>query len=162
MTTRHRPWCAWHVTRALLGVVERLAGLNGQAANRAALIAPLYGGRRRTTSCRFFSRRRRNRATTPCGPRGAPSMASILKPLAPVAARWRHRRPRSSADRSAFRSRADARRDISAAVARHVAGRARSRTHADPSIGDGRWANKMGWLQELPKPLTKLTWDNAS
>lgn len=30
----------------------------------------------------------------------------------------------------------------------------------DPTIQDGRFANN-GWLQELPKPLTKLTWDNA-
>jgi len=30
----------------------------------------------------------------------------------------------------------------------------------DPTIWDGRYANN-GWLQELPKPLTKLTWDNA-
>jgi molybdopterin-containing oxidoreductase family iron-sulfur binding subunit len=29
----------------------------------------------------------------------------------------------------------------------------------DPSIYDGRFANN-GWLQELPNPLTKLTWDN--
>src|SRR6185295_18007212 len=30
----------------------------------------------------------------------------------------------------------------------------------DPSIFDGRFANN-GWLQELPKPLTKITWDNV-
>ncbi len=30
----------------------------------------------------------------------------------------------------------------------------------DPNILDGRFANN-GWLQELPKPLTKLTWDNV-
>ncbi len=30
----------------------------------------------------------------------------------------------------------------------------------DPTVLDGRFAN-IGWLQELPKPLTKLTWDNA-
>ena len=31
----------------------------------------------------------------------------------------------------------------------------------DPSVYDGRFANN-GWLQELPKCLTKLTWDNAA
>jgi Fe-S-cluster-containing dehydrogenase component len=31
----------------------------------------------------------------------------------------------------------------------------------DPTIWDGRYANN-GWLQELPKPLTKMTWDNVA
>jgi MoCo/4Fe-4S cofactor protein with predicted Tat translocation signal len=31
----------------------------------------------------------------------------------------------------------------------------------DPTIWDGRF-NNVGWLQELPKPITKLTWDNAA
>jgi len=31
----------------------------------------------------------------------------------------------------------------------------------DPNIYDGRYSN-VGWLQELPKPITNLSWDNAA
>ncbi len=31
----------------------------------------------------------------------------------------------------------------------------------DPSLYDGRFAN-VGWLQELPKQVTNLSWDNAA
>ena len=31
----------------------------------------------------------------------------------------------------------------------------------DPSLYDGRYAN-LGWLQELPKQVTRLSWDNAA
>ena len=30
----------------------------------------------------------------------------------------------------------------------------------DPAIGDGEFSNN-SWLQELPKPITRITWDNA-
>ena len=32
---------------------------------------------------------------------------------------------------------------------------------ADPSLFDGRYAN-VGWLQELPKQVTSMSWDNAA
>jgi molybdopterin-containing oxidoreductase family iron-sulfur binding subunit len=31
----------------------------------------------------------------------------------------------------------------------------------DPNVYDGRYAN-LGWMQELPKPITNLSWDNAA
>src|SRR5262249_36253219 len=31
----------------------------------------------------------------------------------------------------------------------------------DPSVADGEFSN-LGWLQELPRPLSKITWDNAA
>ncbi len=31
----------------------------------------------------------------------------------------------------------------------------------DPTVLDGRFANN-GWLQETPKPVTRITWDNAA
>jgi molybdopterin-containing oxidoreductase family iron-sulfur binding subunit len=32
---------------------------------------------------------------------------------------------------------------------------------ADPHVYDGRYAN-VGWLQEIPRPITNLSWDNAA
>ncbi|HYZ72657.1 MAG TPA: 4Fe-4S dicluster domain-containing protein, partial [Chthoniobacterales bacterium] len=33
--------------------------------------------------------------------------------------------------------------------------------HPDPTLWDGRFANN-GWTQELPKPFTRVTWDNPA
>ena len=56
-------------------------------------------------------------------------------------------------------------RERSAAAApatAHPARRAsRSSFKPDPSLYDGRFAN-VGWLQELPKQVTNLSWDNAA
>jgi molybdopterin-containing oxidoreductase family iron-sulfur binding subunit len=45
--------------------------------------------------------------------------------------------------------------------ARHLGGKLEVIFRPDPTIYDGRFANN-GWLQELPKPISKLTWDNAA
>jgi molybdopterin-containing oxidoreductase family iron-sulfur binding subunit len=47
------------------------------------------------------------------------------------------------------------------AGARKLGGKLEVVFRPDPTIYDGRFANN-GWLQELPKPITKLTWDNAA
>jgi molybdopterin-containing oxidoreductase family iron-sulfur binding subunit len=41
-----------------------------------------------------------------------------------------------------------------------IAGSIELNIRRDPTIYDGQFSNN-GWLQELPKPMTKLTWDNA-
>ena len=43
----------------------------------------------------------------------------------------------------------------------HLGGKLEVIFRPDPTIYDGRFANN-AWLQELPKPITKLTWDNAA
>ncbi len=32
---------------------------------------------------------------------------------------------------------------------------------ADPAVWDGRFSNN-GWLQEMPRPITRISWDNAA
>ena len=63
----------------------------------------------------------------------------------------------------AFPMRADAVRLAAGAIERRSAraGVIELSLRPDPAIHDGRYANN-GWLQELPKPLSKLTWDNAA
>ena len=51
--------------------------------------------------------------------------------------------------------------EISTAAARPDENGIEISFRADPCVYDGRFANN-AWLQELPKPITKLTWDNAA
>ena len=100
----------------------------------------------------------------------APAPAKLMSPFDKAWRRWLHD---GSIPNTAFASKPVS---VRAGFAEAPAGGGRSGAAAgqaeandtlevvfqpDPSIYDGRFANN-GWLQELPKPLTKLTWDNAA
>ncbi len=57
--------------------------------------------------------------------------------------------------------RADAVRDAATRLAGTSASGNEVVLRFDPNVHDGRFANN-GWLQEVPKPWTKLVWDNAA
>ena len=96
------------------------------------------------------ARRRRGRATWHGNVRRRlrrrVAAGAALMALSPTARRDRH------VSRAADRSRTAPRRTCRDAV--EIVFR------PDPTIWDGRFAN-VAWLQELPKPLTKITWDNV-
>lgn len=67
----------------------------------------------------------------------------------------------SSLPSESVRVREDAVRTAMQVPARKTGGNIEVVFAPDPTLYDGRFANN-GWLQELPKAMTRLTWDNAA
>ncbi len=80
-----------------------------------------------------------------------------LAVLASTTGSWRTRPPKT-VDVSAKKRLAEAAQAIKAPPASQAL---EIVFRPDPTVWDGRFSNN-GWLQELPKPITKLTWDNAA
>ena len=170
--------CHWQVPEAhFLEAWSDVRGHDGTVSIVQPLIAPLYGGR---TAHEMIGALGENPEASPYDTvrehwlkRTAPGASEPTPEFEAAWRRWLH--DGVMAD-SAFTPRAVALRNdvLSALTALSLspaAGSGFSRIDAnatgleisfrnDPCVLDGRFANN-GWLQELPKPITKLTWDNA-
>ena len=156
--------CNWHVPEAhFLESWGDVRAFDGTATIQQPLIAPLYQGKTAHERARGAAGRGR-----PARPRDRPRRTGRAgSPAETFEESWRtgaarRRRRRARPTRSPRPKTADcseARPGRSSPAAR--ADGLELVFRPDPTIWDGRFANN-GWLQELPKPLTKLTWDNAA
>ncbi len=153
--------CGWHVPEAhFLEAWGDARAFDGTATILQPMISPLYGGR---TAHELI----------------AVMMGQFDRsPLSIVRDYWRGKQPANSGDFELFWRTALHSGVVGGTVAPPKAVTARSITafgprpagpagdheilfRPDANVWDGRFANN-GWLQELPRPITKLTWDNAA
>jgi molybdopterin-containing oxidoreductase family iron-sulfur binding subunit len=166
--------CHWHIPEAhFLEAWSDARAFDGTVSIVQPLIAPLYGGRSvhevvAATSdapeTPPYDLVRAHWMRTPQG--GAdPTADPPAEPTPAFEAAWRRWlhdgvvpgtafAPREMTVRSDFAAALGAPAEPPAEVALEIAFR------NDPTVLDGRFANN-GWLQELPKPITRITWDNA-
>ncbi|MFO7691709.1 MAG: TAT-variant-translocated molybdopterin oxidoreductase [Vicinamibacterales bacterium] len=153
--------CQWHIPEAhALEAWSDARAWDGTATIVQPLIAPLYGGKSAHDMLIGLSQ-------TP----GRAAYDAVRETWAQEAARsgildteafWRAAVHDGVVAGTAFTPKSVAAGDVFAAIG--APGPAASGlelvVRADPTVHDGCFAN-LGWLQELPKPFTKLTWDNT-
>ncbi|MGE5235251.1 MAG: TAT-variant-translocated molybdopterin oxidoreductase [Acidobacteriota bacterium] len=156
--------CTWHVPRAhYLESWGDARAWDGTVSVQQPLIEALYGGK---SSIEMVA--------LACGDPDPNGHAIVRKTLADLRgavdfdATWRRTlndgvlAGSSAADASRLTVDADGVAKVVAALGgRSVASGLEAVFIADPSTYDGRFANN-AWLQELPDPLSKITWDNAA
>jgi len=159
--------CHWHIPEAhFLEAWSDGRGYDGTVSIVQPLIAPLYGGKSAHELVAALSDRPER-----SGYDLVREHWKVTPSLEPAWRRWLHDgvMPGSAfAPRSNVRVAPDRRPDLQ--VGRDGVDRPPDPQDGrdtleisfklDPSVLDGRFANN-GWLQELPKPITRLTWDNA-
>jgi molybdopterin-containing oxidoreductase family iron-sulfur binding subunit len=178
--------CHWHVPAAhYLESWGDARSYDGTVTIIQPLIEPLYDGktphqllavfsdqydRKPYDIVKTFWQQERSRLRT-ATPAASPSASPTASPTAPPATTtidfetwWRQSVHDGYVANSAFQTR-------TVSVNANVANQNPSSQAAtsgfevvfrpDPSVYDGRFSNN-GWLQELPKPLTKVTWDNVA
>ncbi len=160
--------CHWHVPEThYLESWSDVRAFDGTASIIQPLIAPLYGGRTAHELVsvlvgqpgrasydivRGYWQRQRRGGDFERFWRTALHDGVVPDSAAPV--------KQVSLKQSAAAPDAGAKSSTRASAGETTAGTLEILFRPDPSILDGRFANN-GWLQELPKPLTKITWDNV-
>ncbi|MEI6669068.1 MAG: TAT-variant-translocated molybdopterin oxidoreductase [Acidobacteriota bacterium] len=153
--------CQWHIPEAhALEAWSDARAWDGTATILQPLIAPLYNGKSAHDVLAGLSALQ--------GRGGYEQVRDTWKAYAESAgivdfeAFWRRSVHDGVVAQSAYAPRATTLQDVAKAV-----GKPAVRTNglelvfrADPTVYDGRFANS-GWLQELPKPFTKITWENT-
>ena len=154
--------CQWHLPEThFLETWGDARAFDGTVTIQQPLIQPLYDGRSALPDAADAYRepgagRVRHRQGILGGAAQGRGFRSLV---APRGARWRGARIRRCPPKTPCRSR---RGDCGASRSSGASeGKLEVIFRPDPTIYDGRFANN-GWLQELPKPITKLTWDNAA
>jgi molybdopterin-containing oxidoreductase family iron-sulfur binding subunit len=168
--------CTWHVNEAhYLEAWGDIRGYDGTVSTQQPLIAPLHGGK---SQIEFFE------AVLPAKEKGvSPASRDGHEIVRDTLREWYSKQPPATPAKhfetfwqESVRAGVVANSASAPVVATLAANWAEGSTAAPaspsasefeinfracPSLHDGRYANN-GWLQELPKPLTKISWDNAA
>ena len=152
-------FCHWHINEAhYLEAWGDARAYDGTVSIVQPLIAPLYDGKSSTEVVALLDGQ-----TQVMGHSVAQEYWRSKHTGADFETFWRKSLHDGFVEGTAFRS-----KSVSAKAAPGADSRAAASEDAntieinfrrDPSIYDGCFANN-GWLQELPKPMTKMTWDN--
>jgi len=163
----------WHIPAAhYLEAWSDGRSIDGTVSIVQPLIQPLYGGKSAHEVITMMSERpERNgydvireywQANTPksASMAAAPAAAPAVDPFEKTWRKWLH--DGFIAGTAAVAGAATVAPDVATRI---TAGSAieglEINFRRDPTIYDGRFSNN-GWLQELPKPMSKLTWDTAA
>jgi molybdopterin-containing oxidoreductase family iron-sulfur binding subunit len=148
--------CQWHVNEAhYLEAWGDSRAYDGTVSIVQPLIAPLYGGKSASEFVAALSGQ-----TSASGHDIVQAYWQTQHPGADFEAFWRKSLHDGWVEGTAFAPKA-----VTAKLASRYASFSPDTNslelnfRRDPSIYDGRFANN-GWLQELPNPMSKMTWDN--
>ena len=151
--------CDWHVPEAHeLETWGDVRGSDGTATIQQPLIAPLYGGR---SAVELIAALLRHPSRG-----GYEIVRETWKALAPKGQEfetfWKTSVHEGVVADSAFKAETlTPGTDLGAPPSWADSNGLEVVFRPDPAVYDGRFNNN-GWLQELPRPITKLTWENAA